>query len=91
LVAGQLFEEFARPMPPAWALPSRASSRAMGGDVTVKSKSGKVSVFTVRLPGGCDGTLESGSEVFIATIAKSQFSAHTTLVQATIREMRPSR
>jgi signal transduction histidine kinase len=32
----------------------RASSRKMGGDVTVTSEPGKGSVFTVRLPGNAD-------------------------------------
>jgi len=31
---------------------TRKLARMMGGDVTVTSKSGKGSVFTVRLPGG---------------------------------------
>ena len=33
---------------------TRKLTRMMGGDVTVASEPGKVSVFTVRLPGGAD-------------------------------------
>src|SRR5262249_55740194 len=43
---------------------SRKLARMMGGDVTVTSKPGKGSVFTVFLPGGMDKRWSFPAEIF---------------------------